>query len=46
MFSNGYVHVLIIFLYIGNEEDYGTDSESDSDYEKAPILAKTKGDLF
>ena len=43
MFSNGYVHVLISFLYIGNEDDYGTDSESDSDlsseYEKkAPML--------
>ena len=31
MFSKGYVHVLISFLYLGDEEDYGTDSESDSD---------------
>lgn len=31
MFSKGYVHVLISFRYLGDEEDYGTDSESDSD---------------
>ena len=56
MFSNGYVHVFISFLYIGNEEDYGTDSESDSDcntdlsseYEKKSthVVAKTKGGFF
>lgn len=48
MFSKGYVHVLISFLYLGGEEDYGTDSASDSesntdssseyDRKKAPIV--------
>jgi len=57
MFSKGYVHVLISFLYLGGEEDYGTDSASDSEsntdssseYDRKKsthCLGKRKGGLF